>query len=51
MIWCGTLHYQANLRAQGGQDAPESIYPALREYNTGSVVHENLSDGKGFSNE
>lgn len=52
MIWCGTAHYKFNLRNHGDQNAPVSLLPALREYNTGSVPnHENLSDGRGFSNE
>ena len=47
MVRGGTLHYKANLRNWGDQWAASSIYPALREYNSGSVNPNNLSDGRG----
>ncbi|EMR69443.1 putative exo-beta- -glucanase protein [Eutypa lata UCREL1] len=47
MINGGTQHYKANLQNWGDQWTGESIYPALREYNSGSVNPDNLSDGQG----
>ncbi|KAK2615742.1 hypothetical protein N8I77_002474 [Diaporthe amygdali] len=43
MVDCGTQHYKRNLVDWGGQNAPQSIYPALREYNSGSVIPSDLS--------
>ncbi|KAL1856913.1 hypothetical protein Daus18300_010567 [Diaporthe australafricana] len=43
MVDCGTQHYKLNLANWGSQNAPESIYPALREYNSGSVIASDLS--------
>lgn len=47
MVNGGTTHYKANLRDFGDQWSEESIYPALREYNSGSVNQNDLSDGLG----
>jgi hypothetical protein len=50
MVTCGTEHYKLNLEDFGDLDSPESIYPALREYNSGSVDQSDLSvasDGYG----
>ncbi|KAI1341797.1 hypothetical protein F5Y15DRAFT_413723 [Xylariaceae sp. FL0016] len=47
MISAGTRHYKANLQDFGDLSSPESIYPALREYNSGSVDQNDLSDGMG----
>lgn len=43
MVDCGTQHYKRNLVDWGDQNAPQSIYPALREYNSGSVIPSDLS--------
>ncbi|KAF2202008.1 hypothetical protein GQ43DRAFT_455352 [Delitschia confertaspora ATCC 74209] len=45
MVRGGTEHFKANLRNWGDQWATSSIYPALREYNSGSVNPNDLSDG------
>lgn len=47
MVVGGTQHYKANLKNWGDKWSPESIYPALREYNSGSVNPNDLSDGRG----
>ncbi|KAJ0108981.1 hypothetical protein J7T55_005529 [Diaporthe amygdali] len=47
MVVGGTQHYKANLQNWGDKLSPESIYPALREYNSGSVNPNDLSDGRG----
>lgn len=47
MINGGTQHYKTNLQAWGDKWATESIYPALRAYNSGGVNTNNLSDGLG----
>jgi hypothetical protein len=48
MVRGGTQHYQGNLRNWGGNSASvQSVYPALREYNSGSVDPSNLSNGLG----
>lgn len=47
MVVGGTKHYKANLKNWGDKWSPESIYPALREYNSGSVNPNDLSDGRG----
>jgi len=45
MINCGSEHYKLNLEDFGDLLAGSSIYPALREYNTGSVSDpSDLSD-------
>lgn len=44
MVTCGTQHYKQNLEDWGDEWSAESIYPALREYNSGSVDSDNLSD-------
>lgn len=43
MVDCGMQHLKTNLGNWGGQDSEQSIYPALREYNSGSVVAADLS--------
>lgn len=43
MVECGVQHLKTNLGNWGGQDSEQSIYPALREYNSGSVVAADLS--------
>lgn len=43
MVDCGVQHYKTNLGNWGGQNVEQSIYPALREYNSGSVVPADLS--------
>ncbi|KAI1076248.1 hypothetical protein F5B20DRAFT_594281 [Whalleya microplaca] len=47
MVRGGTEHFKTNLQDWGNQLSTESIYPALREYNSGSVNPDNLSDGLG----
>lgn len=48
MVNCGTQHYQTNLQAWGGDhEAPKSVYPALREYNSGRVDAGDLSNASG----
>lgn len=47
MVRKGTEHYKENLKAHGDQCSVESIYPALRDYNSGSSNPNDLSDGRG----
>lgn len=47
MVRKGTEHFKGNLKAHGDKWSGESIYPALREYNSGSVNNGDLSDGRG----
>lgn len=47
MVKGGTQHYKQNLINWGNKWSGESIYPALREYTSGSVNPNNLSDGRG----
>ncbi|KAF2682258.1 hypothetical protein K458DRAFT_444332 [Lentithecium fluviatile CBS 122367] len=52
----GTEHFKQNLRHYGDKRSGESIYPALREYNSdnvksGNVNYGNLSDGRGAAPE
>lgn len=47
MVRGGTEHFKQNLRNWGDKLSGESIYPALREYNSGSVNPNDLSDGQG----
>jgi hypothetical protein len=51
MVRGGTQHFKANLQNWGNKWSGESIYPALREYNSGSVNKDNLSDGRGATAE
>jgi len=44
MVTCGTTHYKQNLEDWGNLLATSSILPALREYNSGSVDANDLSD-------
>jgi hypothetical protein len=43
MINGGTQHFKSNLEDWGNQWDISSIYPALREYNSGSVDSGDLS--------
>lgn len=43
MVTCGTEHFKANFQSQGGQNTVDTYYPALREYNSGSVDTSDLS--------
>lgn len=43
MISCGTTHLATNLQSHGGKNTVDAIYPALREYNSGSVDTSDLS--------
>ncbi|KKY39524.1 hypothetical protein UCDDA912_g00413 [Diaporthe ampelina] len=43
MVDCGAQHFKTNLGNCGGQNSERSIYPALREYNSGSMVASDLS--------
>ncbi|KAK7192937.1 hypothetical protein DPSP01_005146 [Paraphaeosphaeria sporulosa] len=47
MVRKGTEHFKGNLTAHGDKWSGESIYPALREYNSGNVNLGDLSDGRG----
>lgn len=52
MIKCGTTHFATNYQTQGGQNTIDTIYSALREYNSGSVDTSDLSiapNGAGVS--
>jgi hypothetical protein len=46
MITIGTNHFKGNLKNWGDQLSGQSIYPALREYNSGSVNPNDLSDAQ-----
>jgi hypothetical protein len=45
MICFGTGHFKGNLNSQAN-----NVFRALREYNSGSVTQNNLSDGRGATN-
>lgn len=47
MVDCGTQHFKTNLANWGGQTSEQSIYPALRAFNSGSVVAWDLSTVPG----
>ncbi|ORY19532.1 hypothetical protein BCR34DRAFT_582236 [Clohesyomyces aquaticus] len=47
MVKGGTEHFKANLKNWGDKWSAESIFPALREYNSGSVNTKDLSDARG----
>ena len=47
MITAGTMHFKGNLENQGNGDDTATIYRALREYNSGNVNPDDLSDGLG----
>lgn len=52
MVTCGSTHFAGNIKSQGGQNTVDTIYPALREFNSGSVVASDLStapNGAGVS--
>lgn len=46
MVEAGTKHFKLNLRDFGDADNADTIYKALREYNTVSVNADDLSDGR-----
>lgn len=50
MIMAGTQHFKDNLNAEGDAWDANTIYTALRLYNSGSVDTNNLSDGMGATN-
>jgi hypothetical protein len=37
MVLAGTKHFKGNLEQTGNQDSAQSIYQALRLYNSGSM--------------
>lgn len=43
MISCGITHFAGNFKEQGGHNTAETVYSALREYNSGSVDKTDLS--------
>ncbi|KAK7739120.1 hypothetical protein SLS53_005756 [Cytospora paraplurivora] len=43
MVNCGTQHYQQNLQHWSNLGPAQAVYPALREYNSGSVDINDLS--------
>lgn len=43
MITCGMTHFQGNYQDQGGANTIDTYYPALREFNSGSVDKTDLS--------
>ncbi|KAH6656891.1 hypothetical protein BKA67DRAFT_173283 [Truncatella angustata] len=47
MVRAGTNHFKLNLKDFGNADNADTIYKALREYNSGSVNPNDLSDGRG----
>lgn len=47
MVRAGTNHFKANLAEYGGADNADTIYKALRSYNSGSSNPNDLSDGRG----
>jgi hypothetical protein len=47
MVRGGTQHFKQNLQNWGNALSECSIYPALREYNSGSVNPNDLSDARG----
>lgn len=47
MVICGTTHFAQNYRDAGGQNTVDTIYPALREYNSG---HFNAADLSALPN-
>ena len=44
MVNAGTRHFKQNLIDFGNADNADTIYKALREYNSGSVNPNNLSE-------
>lgn len=49
MVTAGTNHFKLNLKDFNDDGSAECYYKAMREYNTGSINADDLSDGKGFS--
>lgn len=50
MIVGGMKHFKGNMGNWGNTHEPKTIYPALREYNSGNVNPNDLSDGRGATN-
>ena len=46
MVKGGAKHFKGNMKHWGDNFDPSCIYPALREYNSGDVNADNLSDGR-----
>jgi hypothetical protein len=40
MVTAGTKHFKGNLEQVGNQDSAQSIYEALRLYNSGSINYD-----------
>ncbi|RYP20231.1 hypothetical protein DL765_002905 [Monosporascus sp. GIB2] len=47
MVRGGVEHYKGNLRNWGDAMTESCVYPAMREYNSGNVNPNDLSDGRG----
>jgi hypothetical protein len=47
MIRGGVEHYKGNMRNWGDRNTADCLYPAMREYNSGNVNPDDLSDGRG----
>lgn len=47
MVLAGTKHFKGNLQQFGDADTAETIYKALRVYNSGGINESNLSDPVG----
>jgi hypothetical protein len=51
MIMAGTKHFKSNLQQLDNADSAETIYQALRLYNSGRVDKSNLSNGLGATDD
>ena len=47
MICGGVEHFKGNMEHFGNKWSGESVWPALREYNSGNANLADLSDGRG----
>ena len=47
MICGGVEHFKGNLESFGDKDSRDSVWPALREYNSGNANLADLSDPRG----
>lgn len=47
MICGGVKHFKMNMDHWGNKWSAKSVWPALREYNSGNVNAADLSDGRG----
>jgi hypothetical protein len=47
MICGGVEHFKGNLKHFGDKDSRDSVWPALREYNSGNANLADLSDPRG----